>query len=543
MEKTTFPSVLGRVCFHPCEQECRRNEINEPIAICALKRFVTEADQSSWEDKIPIQASTGEKIAIIGAGPTGLTAGYFLRRKGHEVVIYESEPNIGGLLHSVLPLYRLPKNVLQRDLEFITATGIEINTDVHVGLDISFTEILSDFSSIFIASGAQVGKRLDLPGSDLKNVYWGIEFLKKIKSGDIETLGKDIIVIGGGGVAIDVALTVKRLGTKNVHLACLESKSEIPAHNWEVKEAIKEGISINYSWGPKKILEDNSNVIGIELIECTSVFDIQGNFSPQFNEQNKIILKGDTIILAIGQVTDLVDMGLPSSIEITPWNTIQVEDKSLQTTNEKVFSGGEVVSGPLSIVEAIEAGKKAAIAIDKYLGGDGDIYLPLIKSVEKNPYIGRIEGFGQLSRIKMPKIDIDGRIKSFDEIEIGYDNEMAIKEAGRCLQCDLRLEISPIHLPPQKWIVFEENQVMNVLEKSGVVQLLDENKEIYLIQGTISLRSTLLELLESYNEAKYFIFEEDEMYTKRESELLQQYLQTHGSLPHGNESELDDDLF
>ncbi|MHA2170476.1 MAG: FAD-dependent oxidoreductase [Candidatus Kariarchaeaceae archaeon] len=541
LEQTPFPSVLGRVCSHPCELECRRGEINEPVAICALKRFVTDSDDSTTNTQILIQESTGKRVAIIGGGPTGLTAAYFLKRKGHGVEVFERDKEIGGLLRTALPNYRLPEDILRRDLQYIEDIGVQIHTSVEIGKDIEFAELLSNgFSSILVAIGSQVSKKLDIIGSDLKNVHWGIDFLKGVKSGKQHPLGQNVIVIGGGGVAIDVALTSVRMDVENVQLVCLESQSEMPAHDWEIKQALEEGISINCSWGPKEILREEERVVGIKLVKCTSVFDDKGNFSPQFDETVSKNLVGDTIILAIGQTSELEF--IDPSIEITPWNTISV-DSSMNTSKQGIFAGGEVVSGPISVVQAIEDGKKAAIAMDRYLGGDGDIFISFIEDEILDPHIGRINEFAALSRVKMPQTDIIQRIHNFDEVEIGYNNNMAIKEAERCLQCDLRMQISSNQLPPEKWFKLDKDQIMLVPKVSGVVQLLDKDKGVILIQGTISLRSTLLDLMDDHLDAEFYIYEEDEMYTKRESELLQTFLATHGSFPRGNESDLDDDLF
>jgi NADPH-dependent glutamate synthase beta subunit-like oxidoreductase/Pyruvate/2-oxoacid:ferredoxin oxidoreductase delta subunit len=544
LERTPFPSMLGRVCFHPCEQECRREEINEPIAICALKRFATEMDSTRWEEKITISSPTGKKIAIIGSGPAGLTAAYFLRRKGHDVVVYEAEKRIGGLLRSALPHYRLPKEALERDFGIIKATGIEFKTGIRIGADIALAEMLSsEFSAIFMATGAQISKRLKIPGAELDQVFWGVEFLSQTKAGNAPQIGKNVVVIGGGGVAIDVALCAIRLGAETVQLACLESRQEMPAHKWEIEEATEENITIHCSWGPKKILQEDNKVNGVKLVRCTSVFDEQGKFSPRFDDTETKELIGDTVILAIGQTSDLADLSLPASVGLTSWNTIAIDEGTMETSVQGLFAGGEVASGPLSAVEAIEAGQKASMAIDKYLGGSGEIFTPLIDYGTPNPNIGRKEGFAELSRSYMPKIPISDRTSSFDEIELGFDEDLAIREAERCLQCDLRLNISSVQMPPEKWLVFEKNAIIDMPEKSGVIQLLDESKEIILIQGTMTLRSTLLDLLGSADEACFFIVEEDEMYTKRESELIQQFLQAHGSLPRGNEEDLDDDLF
>jgi NADPH-dependent glutamate synthase beta subunit-like oxidoreductase len=541
LEQTPFPSVLGRVCFHPCELECRRSEINESVAICALKRFASDQDDIQWEGKIINRPSTGKKIAVIGAGPAGLTAAYFLTRKGHEVEVYEESKEIGGLLRTTLPQYRLPESILERDLQIIRSTGMQIHTEVV--LDNKPSAMLRNgFSSVFIAIGSQLGKHLEIPGSTLNEVHNGIDFLKAVNEGSPPLLGKNPIVIGGGGVAIDVALTLLRLVGQPIQLVCLESRSEMPAKEWEIKEALEEGILIHNSWGPKKILEENGKVSGVDLIQCTSVFNEQRLFSPQFDKSLTKSIHGDMVILAIGQTSDLSTIA-DSSLEITRENTIKVDAENLSTSIPGVFAGGEVASGPSSVVDAINAGRSAAISIDKFLGGDGDIFIPLVDYKEKEIVIGRIEGFSSLSRIKMEKLEVQERLSDFKEIEQGYSSDEAINEARRCLQCDLRLDIQPIYLPPEAWVKMDPEEIKDAPDTSGVVQILNQEKEVLFIQGAISIQQALLDALDSLEDAHYFLFEEDEMYTKRESELLQQFLQKNGSLPRGNTSELDDDLF
>jgi hypothetical protein len=347
-----------------------------------------------------------------------------------------------------------------------------------------------------------------------------------------------VVVIGGGNVAMDVARTAVRLGACEVQLACLESDEEMPAHDWEIKEAVEEGVIMNPSWGPKTILGEEK-VTGIELVKCTSVLDAQGNFSPKFDEDTTTAIETDSVILAIGQS---VDLSFVEGID-TARGTISTDEK-MQTNSPGIFAGGEAMRGPSSVIEAVADGAAAASAIDGFLGGDGDVYPRLLEQGPPNPKIGSVEGFAGLSRIEAPKRAVEERIKSFDTIELGYEEEGAKQEAGRCLRCDLRLDILPVTLPPDKWLELSEENVAGVPAIEGVYQLLDEDRFMIVIKGTMDLQADLREKLHSETKARYFGFEPDPMYSKRESELIQQYIQQFGKMPEGDgEGDDLDDLF
>ncbi|MFX0195453.1 MAG: FAD-dependent oxidoreductase [Candidatus Hodarchaeota archaeon] len=538
--KTPFPSVLGRVCFHICEEKCRRGQLNEPIAICALKRFAMEHDIGIKKAKIKSNLTTGKKIAVVGAGPAGLTAAYYLARVGHSTTVFEVSSHLGGMMRQGIPEYRLPREILDEELDHILRMDIEIKTDTAIGKDITLDDLKSqDFAAIFLAVGAQQSKKLKLEGIELKGILWGLEFLKRINLGQEIKIENKVLVIGGGGVAIDAALTALRLGAIEVQLVCLESREEMPAHEWEIQEALEEKITLNCSWGPKRIVGMDGKVSGVELIQCTSVFDEDGNFNPTFNETITKSIETDMVIMAIGQIPDLSALGPEDSVRITPEGLIQVNEETLATDYPGVFAGGEVTSGPFSVVEAIEMGKKAARSIDKYLGGNGEIDEPLMEPDVLNPWLGRDEYFFDKPRIQMPRLALQDRLSSFSEIELGYNERMAVEEANRCLKCDLRLQISPVILPPEKWLELTLENIQAIPEIEGVFQLLNEEKQIIQIKGTPNLRHALEEQLNTNEKARYFIYEEDPMYTKRESELLQQFLQEFGRLPEG-EDELDD---
>jgi NADPH-dependent glutamate synthase beta subunit-like oxidoreductase len=501
--------------------------VNEPVAICGLKRFAAQYDAGPERvEKVP----TSKRVAIVGSGPAGLTASYYLIRMGHEVTLFEAEAELGGMMRAVIPEYRLPQEVLEREIAGVTQ-GVEVATGIRIGEDLSLKDMRHNYDAIFLALGAQLSRKLAIEGIDLEGVLWGLDFLRTVKQGQPPRVKEKALVIGGGNVAIDVALTALRLGAKEVQLACLECREEMPAHEWEVEEAIEEGVVLNPSWGPKRILGDN-RVRAVELVRCTSVFDEEGRFDPCYDGSVTTTIETGMVILAIGQATDL--SSLDSRLPTTRAGTISVDAQTLQTSLPGIFAGGEVVSGPASVIEAITSGRQAAISIDKYLGGEGVLDEPSLE-VDKEPWLGREEGFAEQHRVQMVRLPLEWRVKGFEEIELGFDEAQAREEASRCLRCDLRLEILPVPLPPERWLPFDADNVRAVLEVEGVFQLLDEEKRVIYIQGTINLRQGLEEQLLAREKARYFIFEEDPMYTKRESELLQKFLLEHGRLPEGND--------
>ena len=442
LEKVPFPGVLGRICTHPCEDTCRREAVNMPIAICALKRYVADKASGSWREALQVKDDTGHRVAIIGAGPAGLTAAFYLRIKGHKVTIFESRAEPGGMMRYGMPAYRLPQAVLEKEINQILELGIELKTGQKLGEDFDLDQLKSQgYEAVFLAVGAQLSRKIELEGADLDDVLWGVDFLSGVREGKEISVKDRVLVVGGGNVAIDVALTALRLGAKEVTVACLEIREEMPANPWEIEQAIDEGVKLMPSWGPSQILGVDGEVSGIELVRCTSVFNAEGNFHPTFDDNTKETVEVEQVILAIGQTTDLsfVDPEGPLKLDL---GLIVVAPDTQETGMPGVFAGGDATRLPGTIIEAIAAGRRAASAIDRFLGGDGNIEGILGQRPAAEAYTGkRNKGFADLARVEMPKISVSEAQHSFAEVELGFDAEEATREAERCLQCDLELII------------------------------------------------------------------------------------------------------
>jgi thioredoxin reductase len=394
------------------------------------------------------------------------------------------------------------------------------------------------FDAVLLATGTQLSRRLVLKGEELEGVMHAIDFLRKANSGEEIKMGGKIGVIGGGDVAIDTARTVARLGCEEVHLIYRRSRNEMPADAEEVKQGEEEGVNVHFLIGPKRILEEEGRVAGLECVRMKlGEPDESGRRRPLPIEDSEHTISLDSVIVAIGLSLD--PSCLPEGLELTRKERIAVNPDTLETNLPGVFACGDAVSGPSSIIEAIAYGRRAAVSMDRYLGGDGAIDETLVEPEKPVPWLGREEGFAERSRIQMPCLPPEQRLRSFSVVELGFDRESAITEAKRCLKCDLRLEISPVVSPPEKWSEFSSENVGLVPEISGVYQLLDEKKRIIYIAGTPNLRKDLEQQLQAVERACYFGYEEDPMYTKRESELMQKFIKEHGNMPEMNEELLD----
>lgn len=430
-----FAGICGRICHHPCEDACNRAAFDEPIAIATLKRA---AFDFGWQGAAavppPVEAPTRpEKVAIIGGGPGGLTAAQDLAREGFRVTIFEALPEAGGMLRAGIPRYRLPLEVVQKETGYILGTqNIEFRGNTRVGKDVSFADIRRDYNAVLIAVGLQDSRLLPLEGKDLPGVLGGMDFLREAALGGKPQVGRRVAVIGGGNVAIDVARTARRLGAEEVHLACLEARHEMPAHEWEIEEAVEEGVVLHPSWGPHRFLGENGRLTGVELKRCTAVFDSERRFNPQYDESVKEVLPADTVILAIGQAADTGF--LPAEVERNRGGGIVVDPLTLETTAKGVFACGDVAHGPKSVVEAVGAAHEAAESIKRFLTGQD-----LRAGREKAPQekLSPPENVVPLpqKRVAQALAPAAERVRDFREVYQGFTPEMAIEEAKRCLNC------------------------------------------------------------------------------------------------------------
>jgi formate dehydrogenase beta subunit len=546
-EAAPLPRVLGQVCFRPCEDHCLRGELSEPVAICALKRAALDhAGEPIWKSYLRPAPATGKKVAIVGAGPAGLTAAWFLRLKGHEVTLLDSQRLPGGWLRDGIPRYRLSRDALDADVNEILELGIEARMGVEVGKDISFESLRETHDAVFVAAGARRAKQLRCEGVRRPAVESGLELLSRVGVGGgaelLDLSGETVVVIGGGDVAIDVARTALRLGSDDVHLYCLEERGEMPAHRREVAEAESEGIAVHPGWGPVRIAGAD-RVERVDFQKCVTVVDESGSFAPQLDESIGVSQGADRVLIAIGQEPALDFLAGVVGIEWRGAGNVVVNADSMATSVDGVFAGGDVVSGPASVVEAVAHGRRAAAAIDRYVGGNGDIYFPLLDPTEPEAELGRVNDFAKLERAPIPRLAVADAARSFALVETGYPPDAARREAERCLRCDLRLLIPHPLLPPEPWLELTSENIARVPHSEGVYELLDADKLVYSIKGVSDLRSALSEIAATSTKARFFLFHEDPMFSKRESELIQEYLREHGSMPPGEGEDDLDDLF
>ena len=519
-EKLPIPESLGRVCFHPCESNCRRSSIDQPVSICALKRAA--ADHGGGYCLIPEDINkTGKKVAVIGSGPAGLSAAYYLGILGYSVTVFEALPEAGGMLRVGIPAYRLPREVLDREIKLIEDAGAEIRVNQRVA---SVEELLSDgFDAVFVAVGTHKGHTLCIPGEDSDGVIDGVTFLRNVNLGEKIDVGKSVAIIGGGNVAVDSARSALRMGADSVTILYRRTWEEMPAYEEEIEAALEEGIKIEYRTAPVKI-EKVDSTLEIEFIRMElGEPDDSGRRRPVPVEGSEYRLKFDTLIPAIGQQSEVPD-GI-GDIKENP--------------SKGVFLGGDLLTGPATVIDAVAGGRKGAELIDKFLGSDGNI--DQLFAQQEHVRLWAAPGALNIDhgRAVMPMLPSQERVSNFSEICLGLDIDAAVAEAKRCLGCDLRFSIAPSVMPPEQWLTFDKEAINAVPELEGVYVLYGEQKEIYNIVGVMNLREGLQEEYKMGKDVKYFTYEEDPMYTAKERQLVQQYMKQHGKMPPGN-NDLDD---
>ncbi|MBC8234814.1 NADH-quinone oxidoreductase subunit NuoF [bacterium] len=445
-ERNPFPSICGRVCYHPCELKCRRSEIDEPIAIAALKRFAADYEASIGRVVQPVERQWEEKVAVIGSGPAGLSAAYHLTKRGYAVTVFEALSVAGGMMAVGIPDYRLPKAVLQKEIDAIEQMGVEIKLNTPVGAELTLNNLFQQgYKAIFIATGTHKGGRLSIEGEDAKGVIEGTTFLQEVNLGKKLPLGEKVAVIGGGNVAIDAARTALRLGAKEVAIVYRRSREEMPAHQWEVEEAENEGVKFHFLALPMKVLSNNGTVTDMECIRMRlGERDESGRRRPIPIEGSEFTLEVDTVIPAISQSPDLfflINSG-NDGLETTKQSTFVVDQETLATNRDGVFAGGDCVSGPTMVVEAIASGEQAAMSIHSYLrDGKVEELHPREKArldaqlMEKPTQVKSEGGLEQQPRQVTPVLPLEQRQHNFAEIELCFTEEMAVTEAKRCLQC------------------------------------------------------------------------------------------------------------
>jgi len=437
-QENPFPAVCGRICTRPCESKCRRRTLDEAVAICDLKRFVADyayKNEKPFNEDI-IFPKNGKKVAIIGAGASGLTCGYYLVRIGYDVDVYEAESVAGGVLAFGIPEYRLPQKVIAHEIELIKQAGVNIILNTEVGRDIAFQDLRKRYDAIYVATGTQFPQRVNIPGEELKGVIHGINFLKDVNLKRNVKLGQTVAVIGGGNTAIDSARTALRLGAKKVIILYRRTIDAMPAYESEIHEAIMEGVEIMELVSPVRFIgvKDGS----VAKVECIRMklgeFDRTGRRKSIPIPGSNFILEVDNVIPAVSQYADLPFIK-KEEIGITSWGTFIIDEETLMTTKEGVFAGGDVARGPDTVISAIADGKKAAISIDLYLGGKGKL--------NKGPKIDIPDTFDEdeivaLKRFPLDMLPVEKRMNLDSEVVLGFHKLNAIAESMRCLHCDRR---------------------------------------------------------------------------------------------------------
>jgi formate dehydrogenase beta subunit len=478
-----FPSICGRVCAAPCEAACRRGDIDQPIAIRALKRFACERGgvesahgERLWREAVEMMPGRDDRVAVVGAGPAGLACAHDLAAYGYRPVVLDAADRPGGMMVLGIPTYRLRREVLQAEIRAILGLGVELRTERRLGRDFTLSSLKDDgFAAVFMAVGAMRSRDLQVPGVELDGVLKAVDFLINANAGYRVELGDDVVVIGGGNVALDVARTAlreiaagrsqpesgteqladgveaaatvtldvarvaMRMGARRVRIVALENRHEMPAHEFEIEEAENEGIEILHRLGPKRIL-GTDHVEGLETLDVSSVFDPDGRFNPRFVTGTEKSITCDSVILAIGQAPDLSWLDPNDGVEVSPRGTIAVERDSLATSAPRIYAGGDVAFGPRNLIDAIGDGRRAAASIHRMLTAEEHSEQRFRRMLPVTVVNRPVLDYDGVPRVEVPSVASERRI-GVPEIELGYTAQQARLEAARCLQCFLNIEL------------------------------------------------------------------------------------------------------
>jgi NADH-quinone oxidoreductase subunit F len=441
-----LPSVCARVCHHPCESKCQAGKWDSPIAIRALKRFAADyALKAGLYPEPKKQRTGGEKVAIIGSGPAGLVAGYHLADKGYDVTIFEALSVVGGGLIVCIPEFRLPRDVLNRDIENIKNAGVKIKTNMRVGKNISFEELRNNYRAVFVATGAHISQKLHIPNEEAKGVMDAMEFLRDVNAyGKDGKTGRIVGIIGGGNAAVDAArVAVRMKGCEKVIIIYRRTQAEMPAFKEEIEAVFEEGVEAKFLTAPVRIIEENGRMTGVECIRMKlGEEDESGRRRPVPIEGTEFVIELDSLIVAVGEKPDLGFLKGSIDLKVSKWGTVETCSETMVTNIEGVFAGGDVVTGANTVIDAMGAGKIATEMIDKYIRGESlireykftrpSMYVPPVELTEQE-----IE---EAQRPRIPCLAVNKRVNNYDEVDLNMTEEMAVKEARRCLRCDLETE-------------------------------------------------------------------------------------------------------
>jgi NADPH-dependent glutamate synthase beta subunit-like oxidoreductase len=436
-----FAGIVGRVCTRPCEDKCERKKVDqEAVHIRALKRYLSDSRPDLIHEPPPIPKGSGKKVAVIGSGPAGLMAAYELTVKGHGVTVFDAAPEPGGMLRWGIPAFRLPTAEITHAIRMLEKMKVWFQTGRSLGGELDVEKMEREWDCLLLAYGAGSALPLNIPGQDFPGVYQGLDLLRQVRDSKKPNLGKSAIVIGGGNTAVDAALTCRKLGAEEVHIICLEERSQMPAFSAEVEEAVEEGIKIQNGWGPRKILQHGKGSLRLELSRCLRIFDGEGRFSPHLDDFCGLSPSAESIIVAIGQQTDL--SLLPREIQASARSNPMADLLTLQTRREKIFAAGDLVSGPRSVIEAMAQGREAAVSIDRFLRGealrwgraywDGTCITDF--PIDRSGAIVR-------PRASLPRLAVHSR-DAHHEVEKTLGGKEAREEAERCLNCGLPGEVN-----------------------------------------------------------------------------------------------------